>query len=63
MMPLALRALEKLHKVVDQEMHRIGAQKIAMPSTASGELWKASGQFCFYCLQQYSVIYQLNQER
>ena len=40
LLPHTLRALEKLHCLIDREMHGIGAQKIVMPSLATKKLWK-----------------------
>ncbi|XP_038056308.1 probable proline--tRNA ligase, mitochondrial [Patiria miniata] len=45
LLPLAQRALEKLIKVVDLEMRRVGSHKIAMPSLTSSALWKESGRW------------------
>ncbi|XP_052256707.1 probable proline--tRNA ligase, mitochondrial isoform X2 [Dreissena polymorpha] len=44
-LPLGLRALEKLTKVIDQEMQAIGAQKISMPTMISAALWKKTGRW------------------
>lgn len=43
MLPLGVRALEKLTRLVDQEMHAIGGQKIAMTTLAREALWQKSG--------------------
>ncbi|XP_026521709.1 probable proline--tRNA ligase, mitochondrial isoform X1 [Notechis scutatus] len=44
-MPYTVRALEKLIRVLDQEMQAIGGQKVNMPTLCSGKLWKASGRW------------------
>ncbi|XP_072019571.1 probable proline--tRNA ligase, mitochondrial [Amphiura filiformis] len=44
-LPLALRSLEKLIKLIDSTMGEIGAQKIAMPCLTKAELWKTSGRW------------------
>ncbi|XP_044286387.1 probable proline--tRNA ligase, mitochondrial isoform X1 [Varanus komodoensis] len=44
-MPYTVRAMEKLIKVIDQEMLAIGGQKINMPALCSAKLWKASGRW------------------
>ncbi|KAK7073176.1 prolyl-tRNA synthetase [Halocaridina rubra] len=44
-LPLGLRALEKLSAVIDEEMKRVGAQKILLPSLTSGLLWKKTGRW------------------
>ncbi|XP_068176100.1 probable proline--tRNA ligase, mitochondrial [Antennarius striatus] len=41
-LPAMVRSMEKLMRVIDQEMQLIGGQKIDMPSLCSAELWKAS---------------------
>ncbi|GLH09326.1 Uncharacterized protein GBIM_14424 [Gryllus bimaculatus] len=45
MLPLGERALRKLVDVVNEEMHRIDAQKLILPSLISSTLWKMSGRF------------------
>ncbi|NXE18935.1 SYPM protein, partial [Ardeotis kori] len=44
-LPPALRAMEKLVRVMDEEMQGIGGQKLNMPSLSSAELWRASGRW------------------
>uniref|UniRef100_A0A1A7YTA0 Probable proline--tRNA ligase, mitochondrial n=1 Tax=Iconisemion striatum TaxID=60296 RepID=A0A1A7YTA0_9TELE len=41
-LPATVRSMEKLIKVIDQEMHEIGGQKLDMPSLCSADLWKTS---------------------
>ncbi|XP_017275865.1 probable proline--tRNA ligase, mitochondrial [Kryptolebias marmoratus] len=41
-LPTAVRSMEKLIRVIDQEMQGIGGQKLDMPSLCSADLWKAS---------------------
>ncbi|CAG11600.1 unnamed protein product, partial [Tetraodon nigroviridis] len=41
-LPATVRSVEKLIRVIDQEMQEIGGQKLDMPSLCSAELWKAS---------------------
>ena len=40
---MAIRSLEKLVRLIDEEMQDIGAQKIAMPTVILGSLWKQTG--------------------
>jgi len=40
---MAIRSLEKLVRLIDEEMQYIGAQKIAMPTVILGSLWKQTG--------------------
>ncbi|GFO18882.1 proline--tRNA ligase [Plakobranchus ocellatus] len=44
-LPLGLRALEKLIRLVDEEMQGIGGQKIAMTTLAPESLWQTSGRW------------------
>lgn len=44
-LPLGLRALEKLIKLIDEEMQAIGGQKIAMPTMVKSSLWKQTGRW------------------
>nr|XP_020655333.1 probable proline--tRNA ligase, mitochondrial [Pogona vitticeps] len=41
-MPYTVRSMEKLIKLIDQEMQAIGGQKLNMPTLCSAELWRAS---------------------
>ena len=47
MLPMGLRALEKLTRLVDEEMQAIGGQKIAMTTLAPESLWQTSGSIIF----------------
>ncbi|ESO88186.1 hypothetical protein LOTGIDRAFT_126688 [Lottia gigantea] len=42
MLPFGQRALDKLVRVVDEEMQAIGGQKISLPTLAPAKLWKKS---------------------
>lgn len=44
-LPLGVRALEKMTKIVDDEMQNIGAQKICLPTLTAAELWKKTGKY------------------
>lgn len=41
-LPATVRSMEKLVRLIDQEMQGIGGQKVDMPSLCSAELWKRS---------------------
>ncbi|XP_078075550.1 putative proline--tRNA ligase, mitochondrial [Mustelus asterias] len=41
-LPYTVRAMEKLVRVIDEEMQSIGGQKMNMPSLTSASLWKIS---------------------
>ncbi|KAK7100430.1 probable proline--tRNA ligase, mitochondrial [Littorina saxatilis] len=45
LLPLGQRAMEKLVRIIDQEMEAVGGQKISMPTLAPDTLWKASGRW------------------
>jgi prolyl-tRNA synthetase len=47
LLPLGQRALDKLIKVIDEELDSIGAQKMSMPTLAKAELWKKTSKFSF----------------
>lgn len=40
LLPLGQRVFEKLVKVIDEELEKINAQKISMPTLAQAQLWK-----------------------
>lgn len=44
-LPLAMRSLDKLIKIVDWEMNKIGGQKVLLPTLANATLWKTTGNF------------------
>ncbi|XP_058159503.1 probable proline--tRNA ligase, mitochondrial isoform X2 [Dasypus novemcinctus] len=45
LLPYTVRAMEKLVRVIDQEMQAIGGQKVNMPSLSSAELWQATSRW------------------
>lgn len=47
-MPMGLRVLKKVEKIVHEEMDAIGAQELLMPMTQPAELWQESGRFRDY---------------
>jgi len=44
-LPMGLRVLRKIERVVREEMNRAGAQELLMPMVQPGELWKKSGRW------------------
>lgn len=44
-LPLGLRTLRKVERIVREEMDRAGAQELLMPSIQPGELWQESGRW------------------
>lgn len=74
-MPFVVRSLERLIDLVDQQMFKIGAQKIQMPSIVGkhlwlrSERWQLSGQEIFrvndrhqseYCLAPVCILSSLS---
>ncbi len=47
-LPLGYRVLHKVEKIVREEMDRIGAQELLMPTLHPSELWKESGRWETY---------------
>lgn len=47
-LPLGLRVLDKICKVVREEQNRSGAVEILMPTIQSAELWRESGRYDAY---------------
>lgn len=43
-LPLGVRALDKLLRIVDEEMLKIGAQKAIFPTLTHSKLWKSTGR-------------------
>ncbi|MCD6320574.1 MAG: proline--tRNA ligase [Candidatus Desulfofervidaceae bacterium] len=44
-LPLGLRAVRKVEKIVREEMNRAGAQEVLLPMVQPAELWQASGRW------------------
>src|SRR5712672_3540702 len=47
-LPLGLRVLQKVCRIVREEQDRAGAQEILMPTIQSAELWRESGRYDDY---------------
>ena len=47
-LPLALRVLRKIERIVREEMDRAGAQELLLPITSPAELWQESGRWEVY---------------
>src|SRR2546429_9758338 len=47
-LPLGLRVLKKIEKIVREEQDRAGAQEILMPTIQPAELWRESGRYDDY---------------
>src|SRR5665213_2538910 len=44
-LPLGLRALRKVEKIVREEMDRAGALEVLMPALQPPEIWQQSGRY------------------
>src|SRR6202048_877809 len=47
-LPLGLRVLKKIERIVREEQDRAGAQEILMPTIQPAELWRESGRYDDY---------------
>jgi prolyl-tRNA synthetase len=47
-LPLGLRALRKVERIVREEMNRAGAQEVLLPAVQPAELWQESGRWQVY---------------
>ncbi len=47
-LPLGLKAVRKVEKIVREEMDRAGAQEVLMPAVQPAELWQESGRWTEY---------------
>lgn len=44
-LPLGLRVMEKIEKIICEEQDRIGCHKVLMPTIQPAELWRKSGRY------------------
>ena len=47
-MPLALRSLRKIEKIIREEMDRVDFVELLLPMVQPGDLWKESGRWEHY---------------
>ena len=47
-LPLALKVIRKIERIVREEMDRAGAQELLMPIASPAELWQESGRWEYY---------------
>jgi len=47
-LPLGLRTLRKVERIVREEMDRAGALELSMPTVQPAELWQESGRWAKY---------------
>lgn len=48
MLPLGLRVLEKINRIIREEQNRAGAIEVLMPTIQSADLWRESGRYDGY---------------
>ncbi len=44
-LPLALRVMERINRIIREEMNAIGAQEISMPALHPAEIWEKTGRW------------------
>ena len=44
-LPMGMRVLHKVQKIVREEMDRCGAQEVLLPGVQPAELWRKSGRW------------------
>jgi len=47
-LPIGFRVIQKLEKIIREEMNRAGAQEVFMPTVQPRELWEESGRWSHY---------------
>lgn len=47
-LPLAMRVLQKIQRIVREEMDRAGGQEVGLPIVQPAELWQQSGRWAVY---------------
>lgn len=47
-LPLGLRVIRKIERIIREEMNRAGAQELLMPIMSPAELWQETGRWNFY---------------
>lgn len=48
MLPLGVRVMQKVERIIREEMNRAGAQEVVMPCLLPADLWKESGRWDQY---------------
>jgi prolyl-tRNA synthetase len=48
LLPFGLRAVQKLEKIIREEMNRSGAQEVFLPALQPAEIWQESGRWEIY---------------
>ena len=47
-LPMGVKVLQKVEKIVREEMNRAGAQEVLLPAVQPAEIWESSGRWTFY---------------
>lgn len=55
-LPLGIRVLEKIQKIVCEEQERIGCHKILMPTIQPADLWRRSGRYDAYGKEMLRIV-------
>src|SRR5438105_12249030 len=55
-LPLGLRVLEKICRIVREEQNRSGAIELLMPTIQSADLWKESGRYEAYGKEMLRIL-------
>jgi prolyl-tRNA synthetase len=61
-LPLGLRVLDKIAKIVREEQNRAGAVEILMPTVQSAQLWRESGRYDDYGGEMLRIKDRLDRE-
>ncbi len=61
-LPLGLKVMRKIEKIVREEQNKIGAQEILMPTIQSSEIWKESGRYDDYGEEMLRIKDRQNRE-
>jgi prolyl-tRNA synthetase len=55
-LPLGLKVIDKIGKIVREEQNRAGAIEILMPTIQSADLWRESGRYDDYGLEMLRIV-------
>ena len=55
-LPLGMRVLHKIEKIVREEQERAGAVELLMPTIQSADLWKESGRYDAYGKEMLRIV-------
>ncbi len=55
-LPMGLRVLRNIERIVREEMDRAGAQEVLMPTIQSADLWRESGRYDAYGKEMLRIV-------